>query len=303
MSRGARVGEPVEDRTTARALASSARATSPSSPSAAHPRGALRAALAELGARGASPSARATFAALWTFTDPAGRAWPSQRTLARVTGRCERTVRSNLGELARLGALARDVPTLTDRRRARRTTVYLLLPLAPHRPRAPASAPPAPETRPGRVNPAPSSLAALERPPAGPPGAVDAPEVSWAGEVEVEFPELHPAPSSSLSPLAGLAAAPELPELPELHPQLPEAPPRPSPATAPRPSPATGPCRSPKGEKSPPARAPTSSPRPHRAPELRPAPRPGVARALPPPLPPPLAALIARCTRLAARGP
>lgn len=86
-----------------------------------HPRGALRELLT---AAKVSPTARSIAAALWTYCDPFGRCYPSQRTLARVTGRCERTVRASVKELERAGVLLRDVPRLTERRRSRRTTVY-----------------------------------------------------------------------------------------------------------------------------------------------------------------------------------
>jgi len=103
----------------ARAFARPAPASNPSKNP--HPRGALRALFT---AAKVSPTARAVAAALWTFCDPFGRCYPSQRTLARVTGRCERTIRASVKELERAGVLLRDVPRLTERRRSRRTTVY-----------------------------------------------------------------------------------------------------------------------------------------------------------------------------------
>lgn len=121
--------------------------SSHTSPAPTHPRAALRAVLAALGARGVSPTGRAVFTALWTFADPRGRAWPSQETLARLTGRCVRTVRTAVNELARAGAIVRDVPDLAERRRRRRTTAYLLTldgrPLAARPPAAPPGPPPA----------------------------------------------------------------------------------------------------------------------------------------------------------------
>lgn len=94
-----------------------------------HPRAALRVALRALGDRGISPTARSVYCALWSFADPRGRAWPAQETLARLTGRCVRTVRTAVGELEKAKVIARDVPTLADRRRCRRTTAYLVLAL------------------------------------------------------------------------------------------------------------------------------------------------------------------------------
>lgn len=96
----------------------------PSTPTAMHPRADLRALLARLGAMGVPPTPRAVAVALWTHADPCGRCWPSQVTLARLTGRCERTVRDAVKILERVGVLLRDVPDLRERRRCRRTTAY-----------------------------------------------------------------------------------------------------------------------------------------------------------------------------------
>jgi hypothetical protein len=112
---------PVSSVVRSRALGGPSPSSSP-----LHPRAALRATLDALGARGIAPTARAIFAALWTHADASGRCWPSQATLARLTGRCERTVRSALHQLERARVIARDVPRLTERRRTRRTTAYLL---------------------------------------------------------------------------------------------------------------------------------------------------------------------------------
>lgn len=89
-----------------------------------HPRGALRELLRHLETRGVASSARAVAVALWTHADPYGRCWPSQGTLARLAGVCERTVRTGLHALERAGVLLRDVPRLTERRRVKRTTAY-----------------------------------------------------------------------------------------------------------------------------------------------------------------------------------
>lgn len=89
-----------------------------------HPRGALRELLRHLESRGVASTARAVCAALWTHADPWGRCWPSQGTLARLAGCCERTVRTGLRALERAGVLLRDVPRLAERRRTRRTTAY-----------------------------------------------------------------------------------------------------------------------------------------------------------------------------------
>lgn len=89
-----------------------------------HPKAALRALHTALARLDVPPTAREVAAALWSHTDAAGRCWPSQRTLARLTGRSERTVRSAVKALAAAGVFLRDVPALRDRRRARRTTAY-----------------------------------------------------------------------------------------------------------------------------------------------------------------------------------
>ena len=80
--------------------------------------------LRHLDARGVAASARAVAVALWTHADPFGRCWPSQGTLARLAGVCERTVRTGLHALERAGVLLRDVPRLAERRRVKRTTAY-----------------------------------------------------------------------------------------------------------------------------------------------------------------------------------
>ncbi len=89
-----------------------------------HPRGALRELLRHLDARGVAASARAVAVALWTHADAFGRCWPSQGTLARLAGVCERTVRTGLHALERAGVLLRDVPRLAERRQVKRTTAY-----------------------------------------------------------------------------------------------------------------------------------------------------------------------------------
>lgn len=108
---GTRKGRPVS---------STARGTHGSQ----HPRGALRELLRHLESRGVASSARAVAVALWTHADAFGRCWPSQGTLARLAGVCERTVRTGLHALERAGVLLRDVPRLTERRRVKRTTAY-----------------------------------------------------------------------------------------------------------------------------------------------------------------------------------
>ena len=92
-----------------------------------HPRGALRALLNELDTRHVHATPRAVAVALWTFTNRHGGSWPSQKRLARLTGRCERTVRSAVKALEGAGVILRAVPELRQRRTRRATTVYRLL--------------------------------------------------------------------------------------------------------------------------------------------------------------------------------
>jgi len=92
-----------------------------------HPRGALRALFSDLDARGIHATPRAVAAALWSFTNANGGCWPSQRRLARMTGRCERTVRSAVKALEAAGVILRRVPDLRMRRVRHATTAYRLL--------------------------------------------------------------------------------------------------------------------------------------------------------------------------------
>ena len=93
----------------------------------AHPRRALRDLFSDLDERGIRATPRAVAAALWSFTNANGGSWPSQRRLARMTGRCERTVRSAVRELEAAGVILRRVPDLRMRRVRHATTVYRLL--------------------------------------------------------------------------------------------------------------------------------------------------------------------------------
>lgn len=92
-----------------------------------HPRGALRALFSDLDERGIHATPRAVAAALWSFTNANGGCWPSQRRLARMTGRCERTVRSAVKALEAAGVIVRRVPDLRMRRVRHATTAYRLL--------------------------------------------------------------------------------------------------------------------------------------------------------------------------------
>ncbi len=104
---------------------SGAGASSPSR--GVHPRRALRDLFSDLDSRGIHATPRAVATALWSFADANGGAWPSQVRLARMTGRCVRTVRSAVRELEAAGVIVRQVPPLRMRRARHATTAYRLL--------------------------------------------------------------------------------------------------------------------------------------------------------------------------------
>lgn len=119
-----------------------------SSPSrGAHPRRALRDLFTDLDSRGIHATPRAVATALWSFANANGGAWPSQVRLARMTGRCVRTVRSAVRELEAAGVIVRQVPELRLRRARHATTAYRLLvgDAPPFVPSVPPSVPPPPE--------------------------------------------------------------------------------------------------------------------------------------------------------------
>lgn len=124
---------------------SGAGASSPSR--GVHPRRALRDLLTDLDSRGIHATPRAVATALWSFASANGGAWPSQVRLARMTGRCVRTVGSAVRELEAAGVIARQVPPLRMRRARHATTVYRLLAgdAPPFVPSVPPSVPPSPE--------------------------------------------------------------------------------------------------------------------------------------------------------------
>ena len=124
---------------------SGAGASSPSR--GVHPRRALRDLFSDLDSRGIHATPRAVATALWSFADANGGAWPSQVRLARMTGRCVRTVRSAVRELEAAGVIVRQVPPLRMRRARHATTAYRLLvgDAPPFVPSVPPSVPPPPE--------------------------------------------------------------------------------------------------------------------------------------------------------------
>ena len=153
------------------------------------PRAELRAVMERAQLVGATGSDAAVLAALWTHADKHGGCWPSQRRLATLTGRCERTVRTSVQRLAVLGLIVRAVPEpasrrwgWTDpatgkRRGSRRTTVYTMTGDASREPRPVA-------TIGADAEPSPELVAAVARVEAAHAAAVaraDAPELLWCG--------------------------------------------------------------------------------------------------------------------------
>ena len=140
---------------------------------------------------GATGTDAAILAALWTHADRHGGCWPSQRRLATLTGRCERTVRTSVQRLAALGLIVRAVPepasrrwgwtdpTTGKRRGGRRSTVYTLTGDASREPRPVATigadAEPSPEIAAAVARVEAAHAAALAR--------LDAPELAW-GDVD-----------------------------------------------------------------------------------------------------------------------
>ena len=161
------------------------------------PRAELRAVLERAQLVGATGTDAAVLAALWTHADRHGGCWPSQRRLATLTGRCERTVRTSVQRLAALGMIVRAVPapasrrwgwtdpTTGKRRGGRRSTVYTLTGDASREPRPVA-------TIGADAEPSPEIVAAVARVEAAHAAALarlDAPELAWGGveAVDVEL--------------------------------------------------------------------------------------------------------------------
>ena len=159
------------------------------------PRAELRAVLERAQLVGATGTDAAVLAALWTHADRHGGCWPSQRRLATLTGRCERTVRTSVQRLAALGMIVRAVPapasrrwgwtdpTTGKRRGSRRSTVYTLTGDASREPRPVATigadAEPSPEIVEAVARVTAAHAAALAR--------LDAPELAWCGVEAVDL--------------------------------------------------------------------------------------------------------------------
>jgi hypothetical protein len=133
----------------------------------------LRDLFTDLDSRGIHATPRAVATALWSFANANGGAWPSQVRLARMTGRCVRTVRSAVRELEAAGVIVRQVPPLRMRRARHATTVYRLLAgdAPPFVPAALPSVPPPPRVPAELVDDAPPAspqLALIPEPPPAP---------------------------------------------------------------------------------------------------------------------------------------
>ena len=174
------------------------------------PRAELRAVLERAQLVGATGTDAAVLAALWTHADRHGGCWPSQRRLATLTGRCERTVRTSVQRLAALGMIVRAVPapasrrwgwtdpTTGKRRGSRRSTVYTLTGDAAREPRPVA-------TIGADAEPSPEIVAAVARVEAAHAAALarlDAPELLWCGVEAVDLVLADDAVDLVLAPAA-----------------------------------------------------------------------------------------------------
>lgn len=189
------------------------------------PRAELRAVLERAQLVGATGTDAAVLAALWTHADRHGGCWPSQRRLATLTGRCERTVRTSVQRLAALGLIVRAVPapssrrwgwtdpTTGKRRGGRRSTVYTLTGDASREPRPVA-------TIGADAEPSPEIVAAVARVEAAHAAALarlDAPELLWCGVEAVDLVLADDAVDLVLAPVEAPAVAElENVEAPEL---------------------------------------------------------------------------------------
>jgi len=164
---------------------------------------------------GATGTDAAVLAALWTHADRHGGCWPSQRRLATLTGRCERTVRTSVQRLSALGLIVRAVPapasrrwgwtdpTTGKRRGSRRSTVYTLTGDASREPRPVATigadAEPSPEIVEAIARVEAAHAAALAR--------LDAPELLWCGVEAVDLVLADDAVDLVLAPVEAPAVA------------------------------------------------------------------------------------------------
>lgn len=163
------------------------------------PRAELAAELETAAALGGS--AAVVLAALWSWANVGGVAWPCAESIARRAGKSRRTVFRALAQLEGAGLVVRQVPPLRARRRHRESNTYQL---------APVTLPPRPA----------ESLRPPRRVAPPRPSSARAPAPSLPAESP--RPARAPLPAPSLP--AELVPAPALPSSPEAPPALPPAP-------------------------------------------------------------------------------
>lgn len=139
------------------------------------PKGELAALLETAAAHGLGASAVAVLAALWSWSNAEGLAWPCVESIARRSGVSRRTAFSALAQLETAGLVVRQVPLLRARRVRRESSTYRLPTPRDAQPALPFPLPmvkvtSAPSPRPPRrVAPRPPAPMAPSVEPAGPP--------------------------------------------------------------------------------------------------------------------------------------
>ena len=138
------------------------------------PKGELAALLETAAAHGLGASAVAVLAALWSWSNADGLAWPCVESIARRSGVSRRTAFSALAQLETAGLVVRQVPALRARRVRRESNTYRLPTPRDAQPALPFAVPmevtSAPSPRPPRrVAPRPPAPMAPSVEPAGPP--------------------------------------------------------------------------------------------------------------------------------------
>lgn len=203
-------------------------------PPRAAPRAELAAVLETVALHGLGASAAVVLAALWSWSNADGLAWPCVESIARRASVSRRTAFSALAQLENAGLIVRQVPALRARRVRRESTTYRVptprdaqpaLPLAelvavkrspaPRPPRrvAPRSTPPvapSPEPRAGRPAPQPGAAPAehqVQPPhPKGPEGIQTQNARADAQVRATPAPPGDPRPTSPAAPSAELVA-------------------------------------------------------------------------------------------------
>ena len=157
------------------------------------PKGELAALLETAAAHGLGASAVAVLAALWSWSNADGLAWPCVESIARRSGVSRRTAFAALAQLETAGLVVRQVPLLRARRVRRESNTYRLPTPRDAQPALPFPSPmgkvtSTPSSRPPRrVAPRPPSPMAPSVEPAGPP----TPQPG-AAPAERQVQRLHP---------------------------------------------------------------------------------------------------------------